>query len=274
MPPPPPAASEPPLQILSDKYMAPAKSIRLGKPGEAAHGLADLMGIGEAHIAAYLSDPEGAIKREFAMHGSAADKENLRKVLDGVFGDGKALDTLVEHEHAKLARLKRHHVLALRLYTTQSYSRINNPLRQDPPTRPHPFAATTYFISEGIKKLRAVAAERPDAYQVRTFWRGMKDLGLSAEFFAHGGTEYACMSTSASKDVACNFALSKCPLVFKYVTPDFMSRGADVAFLSVYESEAEVLYPPLTYLRSKGTVNEEIGGVMMLVATVEPIFPS
>ena len=131
-------------------------------------------------------------------------------------------------------------MLALRVYTTQSYGRINNPLRQDPPERPHPFAATTYFISEAIKKLRAVAAGRPDAHQTLTFWRGMKDLGLSAQFVAQGGTEYACMSTSASQGVACDFAISDCPLVFKFVTPDFMSRGADIAFLSVYESEAEV----------------------------------
>ena len=79
----------------------------------------------------------------------------------------------------------------------------------------------------------------------------MKDLGLSADFFARGGTEFACMSTSASQAVACDFAASRFPLIFKFVTPDFMSRGADIAFLSVYESEAEVLYPPLTYLRSK-----------------------
>jgi hypothetical protein len=82
------------------------------------------------------------------------------------------------------------------------------------------------------------------------------------------------MSTSASKVVACNFAISQCPLIFKFVTPDFMPRGADIAFLSVYEDEAEVLYPPLTYLRSKGMANEEIGGHTMLVATVEPVFPS
>ena len=102
----------------------------------------------------------------------------------------------------------------------------------------------------------------------------MKDLGLPADFFARGGTEFACMSTSASQAVACDFAASRFPLIFKFVTPDFMSRGADIAFLSVYEAEAEVLYPPLTYLRSKGTANEVIGGHTMLVATVEPIFPS
>ena len=79
----------------------------------------------------------------------------------------------------------------------------------------------------------------------------MKDLGLTAKFSVEGGTEYACMSTSASKDVACNFAISQCPLVFKFVTPDFMSRGAGIAFLSVYESKAEVMLPKLQETRKK-----------------------
>ena len=164
-------------------------------------------------------------------------------------------------------------MLALRVYTTQSYGRINNPLRQDPPERPHPFAATTYFISEAIKKLRAVATDRQDAHQD---WRGMKDLGLSAEFFAHGGTEYAPMSTSASRtwpatarSARARWSSSSSPC---RAAPT--SRGSVFKFLSVYESEAEVLYPPLTYLRSKGTATEVIGGHTMLVATVEPIFPS
>ena len=51
-----------------------------------------------------------------------------------------------------------------RLYTTCSFSKINDPLRSDPVKRPHPFAATTFFISEGIKMLRAVEAQLPGAY--------------------------------------------------------------------------------------------------------------
>jgi hypothetical protein len=52
-----------------------------------------------------------------------------------------------------MAKLKAHHILALRLYTTSSYSQINNPLRQDPPQRPHPFAATTGLLDNGNKAL-------------------------------------------------------------------------------------------------------------------------
>ena len=35
------------------------------------------------------------------------------------------------------------------------------------------------------------------------------------EFMAQGGTEFACMSTTASQEVAAKFAISKCPLIFK-----------------------------------------------------------
>jgi hypothetical protein len=53
---------------------------------------------------------------------------------------------------------------------------------------------------------------------------------------------------------------------------DFTSRGADVSFLSVYPGEKEALYPPLTYLRGVGMNKEVLGGVEVVVATVEPVF--
>ena len=62
------------------------------------------------------------------------------------------------HPYAQMAKLGWHHVLVLHLYTAESYPKINNLLRQVPLQQPHLFAATTYFISEGIKLLRAVAA--------------------------------------------------------------------------------------------------------------------
>ena len=100
----------------------------------------------------------------------------------------------------------------------------------------------------------------------------MKDLGLTMEFLQKGGTEFACLSTSASQEVAVNFAASALPLVFKFESEDFTSRGADIGWLSVYPNEKEALYPPLTYLRSMKAENETIGGMTILVATVEPVF--
>ena len=69
-----------------------------------------------------------------------------------------------------------------------------------------------------------------------------------------------------------NFAASSLPLIFKFETKDFTSRGADIGWLSVYPYEQEALYPPLTYLRSVGAGHELIGGKSVLVATVEPVF--
>ena len=210
------------------------------------------------------------------MHGSADDRENLRFVLGGAkragWSSGASLEALTAHPDARTAKLRRHHVLALRLYTTSSYARVNNPLRAEPPERPHPFAATTYFIDQAIHMLRAVAAKQPSAHAPQTYWRGMKDLGLTMEFLKSGGTEFACLSTSASKDVAFNFAKSALPLVFKFETKDFASRGANIEFLSVYPTEREALYPPLTYLRAVSAQNEAFGDTSVLVATVEPNF--
>ena len=276
MPEPEPTHTTEPERDALDKYMTAEKQLRIGQPEESTHGVQVLMGLTDAILGTFLQDPIGAIQREFVRDGSAEDKENLRCALHGIkragWTSGASLDALVVHEHAKIAKLESHHVLALRLYTTSSYAKINDPLRADPPQRPHPFAATTWFIDQGIKKLRAVAAKRADAHTTQVYWRGMKDLGLTMEFLQTGGTEFACLSTSASQEVAVRFAASGLPLVFKFETKDFTSRGADIAFLSVYPNEQEALYPPLTYLRSVKAEKETLGGMEMLVATVEPVF--
>ena len=275
-PPPPPPEPEPEVEVVLDKYMSAEKQLRIGQPEESTHGVQVLMGLTDVMLGTFLQDPIGAIEREFARGGSAEDKENLRCALHGIkragWTSGTSLDSLVAHEHAKIAKLELHHVLALRLYTTSSYPKVNDPLRADPPQRPHPFSATTWFIDQGIKKLRAVAAQRADAHTTQVYWRGMKDLGLTMGFLQTGGTEFACLSTSASQEAAVRFAASGLPLVFKFETKDFTSRGADIAFLSVYPNEQEALYPPLTYLRSVKAEKETLGGMEMLVATVEPVF--
>lgn len=256
---------------LCAKYIAAENQIRLGKAQDATHGLQVLLGLSDTALGQILLDPVAAIRHEFEQQGGI-DQFNFEQIIGGTFGDGKTLGELMTHEHSQLAKLKVHHVLALRLYTSSSYARVNDPLRTDPPTRPHPFAATAHFITEGIKMLRAVAASLPDAHETRIYWRGMRDIGLTMEFMQKGGTEFGCLSTSASKDVATNFAASALPLIFKFETKDFTSRGADISFLSVYPAEKEALYPPLTYLRAVKTEKETLGSIDMLVATVEPVF--
>ncbi len=92
-----------------------------------------------------------------------------------------------------------------------------------------------------------------------------------------GGTEMGCMSTTEDQAVARKFAKvgeQPNPLLLKVEATSLMDCGADIGWLSMYPEEKEVLFPPLTYLRSKGTATEEIGGHMIKFATVEPIFPS
>ena len=211
-----------------------------------------------------------AIKCEFTQNGTAEDRANLNKVLTGTTGDGKTLDALMAHASTTVAGLQRYHVLALRLYTTSSYRRLNDPLRTTPPTRPNPFPATVYFINEGIKKLRHVEAKTAAGMQPRKLYRGVSGLSLTGDFMAKGGTEFACMSTSASEATAANFAVAGAnPMLFKYDTKNCIGRGADIAFLSVYEQEAEVLFPPLTYLRFKSKQKEQIAGTEVLVVSVD-----
>ena len=271
-----PEPEQEPLAATLDKYIAADKQIRLGKGSDAAHGIKVLLGVSDAIIGTYLQQHEAAIEQEFTAHGTAEDKANYRCVLAGTRIPGWAcpgisVDSLLAHASAQTAKLGRHHIIALRLYTTSSYSRINDPLRADPPHRPHPFAATTYFISDGIRLLRAVAANRPDAYIERILWRGLKDVGITGQFMTEGGTDYACVSTTASQEVAVlNFAASSLPLVFRIVTKNCINRGADISFLSVFPNEQEFLYPPLTYLHCVKMERETLCGVQLLVATVEP----
>ena len=269
--PPPPAAN--PAAALPPKYTAAGKQIRLGKPAHAAHGMEALLGVSLHQI--FARDGMDAIQHEFQTYGSDTDKGNLSSILNGTYvdshGSSKTLDELMNHQHAIWSKLERYEVLALRLYTTSSYSKINDPLRADPISRPVPFACTTYFISMGIKKLKAVGANMPNAEEPRSYWRGMKDLGIQQEFLAKGGTEFACVSTTASKEIAFHeFASSGLPLIFEFRTKDWADRGADISFLSVFPNEQESLSPPLTFLRPVGTRTEHMHGAEVLIATVEP----
>ena len=116
--------------------------------------------------------------------------------------EGLTLDDFCKQPDARKAKLTKAHVLTLRLYTSNSYGRVNDPLRQG--VKPHPFAATTFYIHDGIALLRTTRAD--SATEVRTFWRGLDDMAVSEEFMAQGGTEIGCMPTTETVAVARKFA--------------------------------------------------------------------
>lgn len=269
------------------KYVAP--EIRLGEQAESALGLAELMGVEDEQYT-LLGGKEKSIMYEFNTFGKAEDKENLKHILEGTYrkewGRSEAksvkIEALLATDAAKTAHLKYHHILALRLYTTSSFSCVNEPLREDPIPNPHPFAATTLFIQEGIKKLRVIDAKMAKtsaANVTKIFWRGMHGRSLPAAFMKEGGAELACMSTTADFQIAVKFAegdrrqrvgAGDNPMIFKYVTETSLVRGADISFLSVYPEEKEVLYPPLTYLQPISMSTLTIKGMEVAIIEVKP----
>ena len=82
----------------------------------------------------------------------------------------------------------------------------------------------------------------------------MRNLNVDDDFMnqARGGTELAFMSTTVDLRVAVRYCLSQNSLLFKIMSPNFMTMGADVQWLSAFPGEAEILYPPLTYLKPTG----------------------
>mmetsp|Transcript_25532 Transcript_25532/g.51264 ORF Transcript_25532/g.51264 Transcript_25532/m.51264 type:complete len:93 (-) Transcript_25532:59-337(-) len=62
----------------------------------------------------------------------------------------------------------------------------------------------------------------------------------------------APMSTTSDPAIAVAYGQSEHSLLFRIVSRSFMSRGADIGFLSAFPEEQEYLYPPLTFLQPTG----------------------
>lgn len=92
------------------------------------------------------------------------------------------------------------------------------------------------------------------ASQVTFLWRGMKNLKIATEFMAElrGGTEVAPVSTTCDFRVAARYGVSDNSLLFKIKVDNVLHCGADMQWLSAFPDEAEVCYPPLTYLQPTG----------------------
>ena len=263
----------------------------VGPAVAAVRGIWSALGVeeGGARFMSIVRDGVGEITREFTEPGEHCSEQD-RARFGYVFGqvaslleqdngvkrdighEGLTLADFVALPDARQAGLTAAHVLALRLYTSNSFGRINQPLRAGcTAAAPHPHAATAYYIHSGIMKLREV--HPAGAVAELTYWRGMENMGVTDEFLRHGGTEMACMSTTEDPRVArTTFAkVGKvgCPLLLKVVSTDLTTRGADLSWLSMYPEEKEVLFPPLTYLLPVG---EPVVADGYTVITVQPQF--
>lgn len=89
-----------------------------------------------------------------------------------------------------------------------------------------------------------------------------------------GGTEVAPMSTTSNFRVAAQYGLSENTLIFKIKVSNFMQYGAELQWLSAFPGDAEVCYPPLTYLQPTGrTQVVTIGSKRFTVCEVVPHIP-
>mmetsp|Transcript_39299 Transcript_39299/g.78550 ORF Transcript_39299/g.78550 Transcript_39299/m.78550 type:complete len:1222 (-) Transcript_39299:192-3857(-) len=268
-----------------DKFQA--SLLDLGRAAETSLGIQVAIGLTDDELAVGLIKGEHAIVEEFTRHGNAQDKDNLKYIMHGTAlrdedvpahvkhqittekyhggtlkqgafdhgHGGMTLDDFVTHKNSRIAQLIRPHVIALRMYTTSSFPCFNQPLRNQ--RKPHPFAMSVWYLADGLRRLGAVPAEAEDLVQEMILWRGMQNRKLDQEAFSSkGGSERAPMSTSRSKLVACRYAASQTPLVFKYKTRG-TNRGVSMRYLSVYPLEEEYLYPPLTYLLPERVYEED-----------------
>ena len=79
------------------------------------------------------------------------------------------------------------------------------------------------------------------------------------------------MSTTTDIKTAVTYSLSNESLIFKIMTRNGLQRGADLKWVSAFPSEAEILYPPLTYLQPTGrTQVVEVNGCSVTIVEVVP----
>ena len=248
----------------SDRYTADAAELLLSEPEAAARGVAAVVGLPYVELLSRMSRGVQAIVEESDAHGTDDDKHWLDYVMhqpaahhEGLREEGRAgqlLSYFVNHPNALAVGLEEPHVVALRWYTSPAYESLNRPLRDPARTGAHPFAVTIAFISDGIKRLRAI--EQPGSGQngALRLWRGMRNVQAPDGLRRTGGTERAMLSTTTDLETAVRFSTSRSAFLFLITPRSFLQRGTDTAWLSCFPNEQEVLYPPCTYLKPTGRV--------------------
>ncbi len=111
----------------------------------------------------------------------------------------------------------------------------------------------SHLAASAIRKLRgAQAGAGAGGGPGGVVWRGMRNVRVAEAFMREGGTELGFLSTTADLRVAVRYALGRHSLLLRLAARSFMHLGADVQWVSAFPGEAEVLFPPLTYLEPTG----------------------
>jgi hypothetical protein len=289
--------------VQGSRFFEEPCQLKTGKPEDAAMGLRELMQTDEKKFFAHvMKGPDGIeMEAQELVNTSPKDGKEVLEIVDyvinqktsekkyanGIRDKGRSSvrpTYFLTHYNARDAKLTEGEVYSLRIYTMSAYKTINNPLRDDlryDRHKPVPMPVVSYLADSAIRKLRAVrtrAGSSSDSEKNVVLWRGMRNVQVSEAFIRDGGTELAFMSTSTDVRVAVRYSLSRHPLLFKIVAPNFMSLGAELQWISAFPDEAEVLFPPLTFLQPTGRIDHvetvDLNGypVSFTVIEVNPSF--
>ncbi len=271
--------------------------LKTGDRKDAARGLDDRMRADQAVFHSRIPMGAEGIEEEALEFASGTPEycAGLREIVDYVMKqrtseklypngmrdqgrNGVKPQYFITHAMAQEARLSEEEVYALRIYTTFAFRDMNIPLRDDARYARNasvPLPVTSHLAAKAIRKLRAVRAKSEEKDVV--LWRGMRSLRVTEAFMRDGGTELAFMSTTTDLSVAVRYSLSRNSLLFKIVPQNFMSNGAELQWLSAFPGEAEVLFPPLTFLQPTGrrdSVNAVDQDGRPMTFTVIEVIPS
>jgi hypothetical protein len=265
--------------VQGTRFFEEPYELKTGRPVDAARGLVDRMQTDERFFARLVpanSANEIEMEAEDYAKTSQEDGQEILEIVDYVLNQktteknypngvrDKGRNCLrpayfLTHRNAQEANLSEGEVYSLRIYTTSAYKNMNNPLRDDgryDRRKTVPMPVASYLADSAIRKLRTLRAKTGSASEKNVvLWRGMRNVKVSNAFMQDGGTELAFMSTTTDVRVAVRYSLSRHSLLLKIVAPNFMSLGAELKWLSAFPDEAEVLFPPLTFLHPTGRID-------------------
>ena len=295
------ARTEKAVGAQGTRFFEEPYELKTGKPQDAAKGLEDRMKKDKAELYVLVAKGAKGITEEanaFAARSPEVGRE-LAEIVDYVLNqmtsekeypngirdkghNGVRPAHFLMHHNARDAGLDEAEVHSLRIYTTFAYKYMNNPLRDEARYNRResvPLPVISRMANEAIRKLRTVRVREGEAgARNAVLWRGMRSVRVSEAFLRDGGTELAFMSTTTDLRVAVRYSLSRHSLLFKIVAPNFMALGAELQWLSAFPDEAEVLFPPLTYLQPTGrtdhvdAMDSDDNPVAFTVVEVTPSF--
>ena len=180
------------------------------------------------------------------------------------------LEEVMKWPPVKASSLKGAEVISVRLYTGPMYMLYNAVLRKFPKQvfeslQGNCYETTIFCIISAVAKLSKTTAIPPN----RRVFRGLGGMILPEEFWSlhdggfRGGIEWGLMSTTTNRKVAMQYSgVDKQRGTVFEITVGRVDIGADLKWVSQYPGEAEILFPPLTFLEVVGEPRVE-GGIIV-----------